>query len=241
MDETALVEIGLSKTESKIYLALLKNGLSTVTEIAKETKIHRANIYETVKKLLAKGLISYIKQESGATYEAAEPQALLNMIKDKENKLNVIMPQLLLHKKMAESKGEANIYEGLNGLMNQLYDMLKYDDDIRVYGIPTKVPEIVRTKIPHFHRERLAKKVNMLHIYNYSAQDRITFLNKMKYTEAKFLPESFDSQVSTFVCGEEIMLVLWLETIITIKIKNKQVANAYKNYFKLLWAAAKKF
>ncbi len=239
MNEDVLVEIGLNKTEAKIYLTLLKLGTSTVTEIANNAKLHRANVYDSLKKLIDKGLAAYIQQEKTTHYEAADPQALFLIIKEKENKLKTLMPQLMLHKKMVENKGEAKVFEGIQSLFNIMYKYLELKDDIRVYGIPESVPEIVRTKIPHFHKERMKQKVKMLHIYNHQAKERIEILNKMKYTYAKFLPESFDSQVSTFICGEEIMIVLWSPTVIITRIKNQQLADSYKKYFSLLWAAAK--
>jgi sugar-specific transcriptional regulator TrmB len=52
MSESVLEEIGLSKTESKIYLSLLKQGTCTVTEIANDAKLHRANVYDSVKILV---------------------------------------------------------------------------------------------------------------------------------------------------------------------------------------------
>ena len=78
----------------------------------------------------------------------------------------------------------------------------------------------------------------MAHIYNHSAKTRIKFLNEMKLTEARYLPESYDSQVSTTICGDMVMLTVWVKPVMVIQIKNKSVAEAYKGYFKLLWADA---
>jgi len=239
MNEDILTELGLSSTEAKIYISLLGLGLSTVTEISKNTKLHRTNIYDSIKKLVNKGLASYIKKDGTVLYEANDPKALIRIIKEKENKLNDIMPQLLLSKKLASSSGEATVVEGLSAFMHLLYELLEYNDDIRVYGIPASVPEIVSIVIPHFHKERLKRKIKMLHIYNHNAKDRIKFLNKMELTQARYLPEEFDSEVSTFVCGDEIILTVWQKPITSISIKNAALAKAYKKYFKIIWTATK--
>ena len=44
--EEILEEIGLNKTESKVYYALAEIGSATISEIAKRTKSHRSNIYD---------------------------------------------------------------------------------------------------------------------------------------------------------------------------------------------------
>jgi len=237
--EETLIDIGLSPNEAKIYLSLLSIGISTVTSISDDSKLHRANVYDSLKKLIDKGLVSHIKRDNSTYYEATNPQSLLRLIKEKENKIIGILPQLLLSKKLATSKGEANVYEGISALMNMLYELLNYDEEILVYGIPRNAPELMNTKIPHFHVERLKRKISMKHIYNHDAGDRIKILNEMPLTFAKYLPEKFESQVSTNVCGEEVIIVLWSKPVISVRIKSKLIADSYKKYFSLLWKAAK--
>ena len=79
----------------------------------------------------------------------------------------------------------------------------------------------------------------MKHIYDENATKRINQLNKMPYTYAKYLRKSKDSPVSTNICGDEILFILWSETPYIIKIKSKEIASSYKHYFNLLWKISK--
>jgi len=239
MKEDILVDIGLSPNEAKIYISLLNIGLSTATSISDDSKLHRANVYDSLKKLIEKGLVSHIKRDKTTLYEATNPQALLRLVKEKENKVISILPQLLLNRKLATTKGDAQIYEGVQAFTNILYGFLKYKEEILVYGIPKIAPEMMVTRIPHFHTERLKLKISMKHIYNHDAGERIKDLNKMPLTFARYLPDKFDSQVSTNICGEEVVLTLWVKPIFSIRIKNKLIANSYKKYFSLLWNSSK--
>ena len=92
--------------------------------------------------------------------------------------------------------------------------------------------------IPGYHKRRQAKKIVMKHIYNYKAQDRIQYLNTLDLTEARYLPEEFDSQVSTIICGDEAVFTLWSPNVWSIRIKNQEIADSYKKYFYLLWEKA---
>jgi len=239
MDEQILSEIGLSINESKIYVALLELGLSTITEISKRCNIHRTNVYDSINKLVEKGLVSYIQKDKVTFYEGNNPRYLHNIIKEKERKLLSILPQLDLKRKLATAKGEAHILEGISALMQIFYGLLQYKDTILAYGIPKLAPKMLSTKLPHFHKERIKLKIPMKHIYNHNAKDRINFLNKMKHTSAKYLPEVFDSNVATIVCGEEVSITVWADKIMTIRIKNKTVADSYKAYFSLLWESSR--
>jgi len=58
--------IGIPKMQTTVYLDLLKNKESTATEIAKRTKIHRANVYNLLTKLKERNLI-YLSNKEGAS------------------------------------------------------------------------------------------------------------------------------------------------------------------------------
>ncbi len=86
MDETILTEIGLSANESKLYLALLEAGISTAGEIAKKSHVHRTNTYDSLQRLVEKGLVNYIERDQTKYYEAAPPKDILRYVKEKEEK-----------------------------------------------------------------------------------------------------------------------------------------------------------
>ena len=239
MNESILVELGLSMNEAKVYLSLLNLGITTTTAIAKDCCLHRSNVYDSIEKLIVKGLVSYVKKDNVTLYEANDPQCLMSILSEKENQLKSILPQLMLSKKLAKAKGEAHIFEGVTAFMDILYGFLDYGEPILAYGIPKAAPEMLKTKIPHFHDKRIKKKVVMKHIYNHNAQQRIAYLNKIEGCYARYLPASFDSQVSTNICGDQVVLALWSNPVIVIQIKNQQIADSYKNYFELLWNSAK--
>lgn len=59
-DLLTLNELGLSFTEAKIYLTLLKNGILAAKEIAQSSSVARPHIYEALEKLMEKGLVTRI-------------------------------------------------------------------------------------------------------------------------------------------------------------------------------------
>jgi sugar-specific transcriptional regulator TrmB len=236
--EEILNELGLSKNESKVYISLLETGQTNVTKLAHYCKIHRANVYDSLNKLIEKGLVNYIEKKKSKFFEATDPKHLMLILRDKENKLKKIIPQLTLIRKLSHSKGRAHVFEGVNAFVNILYDFLDFKEEIICYGIPKIAPELMKTKMPHFHKERLRRKIPMKHLYNHNAPKRIKFLNKKPLTEARHLPATFDSEVSTNVCGNQVIIVLWAKPITIVQIENKNLANAYKKYFRLLWEHA---
>ena len=79
----------------------------------------------------------------------------------------------------------------------------------------------------------------MKHIYNQSAKRRMKYLNKLDFTEARYLPSNYDTTLTTLICGDIVLLNFWDEPISTITITNQSIADAYKKYFDIIWEEAK--
>ena len=94
--ENILVDLGLSKNETKSYIALLELGIAATGQVAEKSKLHRASAYDALERLQAKGLVSFHLRQSIKYYEAMDPKNLLHLLKTKEQQLEEIMPQLQL-------------------------------------------------------------------------------------------------------------------------------------------------
>ena len=69
-----LENLGLSKNESSVYVALLKIGLTSAKAILEETGLHRQLVYDALDSLIEKGLVSYIVQSNRKYFKAADPE-----------------------------------------------------------------------------------------------------------------------------------------------------------------------
>lgn len=239
MHEDVLEDLGFSKNEAKAYLALLELGSASAGQVAEKSKVHRTNVYDALERMLERGVVSYTMISDVKYFQATPPQNLFRLLKEKEDKLTTVLPELLLKLQMSESKSEAHIFQGVKAYFDIYYNFLNFKESILIYGIPKEAPIMVKTSIMHFHKKRMSMKIPMLHIYNHDAIDRIDFLKKMPYTQAKALPQKFDSKVSTAICGDEVVIVAWISPPMIIQIKNQLLADAYKKYFYLLWENAK--
>lgn len=53
-------EIGLTGTETRIYLALLSLGAAPAGKIVEEAGVYRKNAYDALNRLIDKGLVTYV-------------------------------------------------------------------------------------------------------------------------------------------------------------------------------------
>ena len=87
MDSTDLEKLGLNGNEAKVYYELLKIGRSTASDLVRQMGIHRNIIYDNLEKLISKGLVSYVIEDSKKLFIAQEPSAILDYLDKKEEEL----------------------------------------------------------------------------------------------------------------------------------------------------------
>ena len=85
----------------------------------------------------------------------------------------------------------------------------------------------------------IKKELSMKHIYDFDAINRIKKLNKMKLTESRYVPHKYFSVVSTNVCGDIVLIMIFKNPFIVIRIKNKEVAESYRKFFNFIWEKAR--
>lgn len=234
-----LKSIGLKESEVNVYLDLIKNGESSALEISKRIKIYRTNVYDTLGRLLQKGFIREMVNENRRMFEPINPAKIKDYMHQKEKEVENIIPKiqnLYLQKQDEES---VSMSKGVFALREALSDLLKHEKTIYVYGAPKKAVDLFGEGfLEEFHKERISKQINMLHIYNQHAQNRIDKLNKMEYTEAKYLEKEYDYAATTVICEDTVLMIVFGNRPSVIKIKNKDIAQSYSRYFEIVWGSA---
>jgi sugar-specific transcriptional regulator TrmB len=71
-----LTKLGLTDSEARVYLSMLKLGEHGVQQIARESKISRTAAYEIVNALQKKGLASEITRGKKSVFAAEDPEKL---------------------------------------------------------------------------------------------------------------------------------------------------------------------
>ena len=228
--------IGFGKTESEVYVALIKLGEATVLEISRETGLHRPNIYGALDNLIREGLVSKIDKPKNL-FLARNPIKVLNYLKRKEISLDSMLKEID-NKYPLKKHTSIGSFQGIFAAREAILSFLESNEPIYVYGIPRTASEILGPMIYKFHRERIKKKIQMKHIYNPDARQRIKYLNKRRFTEARAFPFKYNSHVSTNICGDKVVFILWNDDINVVEIQNIELAEQQKKVFEAIWTKA---
>lgn len=234
-----LRSIGLSRNEIIIYLDLIKSGKSSALDISKRTMIHRSNTYDSLEKLLEKGVIDLSIEEDKKFFFPVEPEDLLDYLKQKEKEIEKLIPYLQEISKWKEEKRISTISEGANSAKNIINHLLDFKDNIYLIGMSKKIEYSIEGFFKEFNRRRVKKRIHLKTIYDVDALKYLKCLAGMDYTEARYFPLQ-ESRVTTFIIHNKIVITSWNTPVITIIVKDHQIAKTYKNYFDIIWNISKK-
>jgi len=252
MDTSALKEAGLTDGETRVYLALLELGTSTIGPILEKSGITRSIIYRILEKLIKKGLVSYITKEKTRHYQASPPNKLLDYVESREkeiqqnkSKIQEMIPQLILKQKIAK-KSEANMYEGFRGLItayDKRYDKLKRGDEVVLYGLPPSQPEF-----HHAYWKKANAKLDKLGIrsrllYHPAVTDEnLKNRNSYKLCEARRMPLKMETPSWVMVYKDVTLIAIPQGDMpFAFEITSQQVADSFRNYFEWFWKQSKPF
>lgn len=226
---------GLTQNESKVYKALLELGPSHAGAISRKTGLHRRVVYDTTDMLIKKGLLGYILKNNKRLFQAANPKRLLDIIEEKAEEIQEILPDMLALFQQTKEKEETNFYKGKLGLKTVFEDQLQESKEILILGGSIKASDIFQFYFKWYTKKRIKKKMKMKIIFNTKEKRKIPF------AEIKYLPQKYSSPLAINIYGDKVAIILWSkENPFAIVIKNSEVSDGYKKYFELIWKMAKK-
>ena len=235
-------EIGLSPNEAKIYEALLNLGIASAPEIASQTGVHKRNIYDTLPRLLKKGLIYSIAESREARYGLVEPSKLNDLIWEKDSRLKSIMPSIQAKFKQHPARETVYIYKGVEGFKNYLRDILKVGKD--VYFIGAKggwFDKNLQTFIKRFLNEAKKKKIKYHHIFDAEVKNMAPDILEAVGKPYRFMPSKYSTTGAIDIFGDRVVTFSGLslknisDDVTLVVIVNQELADCYRTWFKFIW------
>ena len=241
-----LIKLGLSKNEATIYLFLLKNPNITTGLIIKETGISNSRVYESLNSLISKGLVNYIVQRDGKSFNASPPEKFIEKEEERKKQIEELVPELKKLKSEKEFRTNTAVFEGFEGFktaFKKIIDDCPKEETIYILGFsePTEKKESLRLFLSNMNLKSQQKKQHLKIILGNSVKNTLgKDREKEKYTEVKYMPKGYISPAAIDIFLDYVYIFLWEEKPFVFMIKNKTISNSFKNYFNFLWKIAKK-
>jgi sugar-specific transcriptional regulator TrmB len=173
--EEILEKLGLAPKEIKVYVTLLKEGPSSVRQLAGVTAINRGTVYDALKNLQAMGLARFYNKETKQYFVAAPPSQLEELAKQRmddlsraQDKLTHVVAELESVYDGGSRQPVARMYEGADGIRTILEDVLDTMESAKekeyyVYS-SSSVRDALYSSFPDYTDKRIAAKIHVKNI-----------------------------------------------------------------------------
>lgn len=244
-----LKQLNFSEKEIDVYLAALKLGSASISQLAKSSGVKRPNAYFILEKMKEKGLVSLAKKKNKQIFIAEKPNKLLKLLEEQKEKLTEQQEEIknILPKfEELAQKGAAiplfKYFEGKEGVWNILDDLTESGVSDAWIIVPGKVFEIFGlkrfTNNVILKREQAGIKIyaimdrhpEMINLYNEWLEKRDTELR-----EYRLLPETMDINTMVYLYADKAAMIFLREQVSGLVIENEELFKVFKFMFDSLW------
>lgn len=252
MNQELLKHIGLSDNEARVYTALLRGGVLSVSALTKQTKIKRSNLYHVTEALTKKGVIVKMMRHEVAHFQATDPEKLLILVEQQEEQLRhhrealeLTLPDLKSLFHLSTQQPSVRSYEGIDGLKKIYEDILKQGKDIRLIR---SVLDNNQAKLAQLVKRQIAKQVRagiharILAPLMPSTPAKILERDKSNLVERRIMPrDQFTLPSQVMLYGNTVALTDFdhPDTIISTVIENRSIAKTFGTLFEYIWEHSK--
>jgi predicted DNA-binding transcriptional regulator len=234
----ALIALGLTDKEARIYLALYKIGKATSYEVAKEAGIKRPTVYVLMEELRKRGLVLIVPHVKNQVFIAKDPHEFINEYQEDLNRnardLLASLPT------MSRPVGETNIivFKGQGSLVQGLSYGLHRAKEKTIYAFYAPVGKNMKVRDEYFehseHVHKLGMKVKCIMPSNTHDEAFREDDKKYGFETKKINHKLFSPNVSVEICGDVVKMIMHKQKQVIV-MEEKGMAEFYKQVFELLW------
>lgn len=236
-----LTELGLSPTETRVYLAALKLGPTSVQEIASRAKLSRTATYDVIETLQERGLMSTFERGKKKFFSAEDPERAVayfkNHLVELGDRLETLTRSLSEMKMMAGGeRPTVRFFEGREALYALFSDLVSTH--------PKELLELGNVDVVYTHLDEAVLldarkalddsrvKIKMLH----SGAVR----NPRPGAEyCRLLPQFGDFDGEIWIYENRVAFVEFVGKMVTLIIESKSFADMARVLFRASWAVCR--
>ncbi|MFA6159776.1 MAG: helix-turn-helix domain-containing protein [Parcubacteria group bacterium] len=241
-----LKNIGLSEKESELYLTGLKIGSARAAMFSRRTGFTRQHIYDLLKSLEQKGLVSKIGKNYGQRFVMEDPKNIRNFLERKKQKIEKL--NLTLEKIMPEfessctTKGvipKIKFFEEIEGIKEIFEDVLNCKSKEQFYiGSIRELLELLGEEyFNNWIERRIKKKIfsRAIRIKEKEIKNKLYTNEKKLLREIRFAPANTNITQTIVMYDNKVAIISSKKELFGFLIESEEYFNTNKILFDLLW------
>ena len=233
--------LGLSESETKVYLAGLRLGPTSVQALAKKARLSRTATYDSVASLQDRGLMSTFESGKKRYFAVEDPERAVSYFRDsiqkmrhKLEKLDEVVPEMKLM--AGGEKPAVRFYEGTEALFAVFDDVKKVQPkEMREVSNYNDVNDHLDTKMLTEARKSLDPRKTKVFMLHWGEPEKRHPLGN--YCSIPKEVGEFHGDI--WIYGNRVVFVTFVGKIITVIIESESFAQTAKALFDTAWMVGK--
>ncbi len=233
----ALTGLGFNTVESDIYIALLKYGKSTVSDIAKNSGIKRPTIYQYIDGLATRDLIRKTFKGKRLLYYPEDPKKFLHLTENLKKRAEEIFPDLQRLFMKSSAKPVIRFYEGKESVRSIYREITSTPKVVWSVFSAERYFQMFTEKDGNEFLNNIYKNGGELRDMVLSTPSGIEYVKRKrggKVAKSKLLPADFNFSVDMLIVGDKTVFISF-EDMIAVVIENQEIANQQMQFLKFVW------
>ncbi len=235
------LQAGLSAKAAAVYVALLEAGLPISPKaIILRSGLHRQYVYDALKELQERSLVSTIGKDRAIKYQAGSPDKLVQEVEKKRiDTLDGVQSLMKLYDK--SPAGVVEVIRGRRAVIESEFKIMEEagkDDFLDIIGgAGMQWVNLFEGHIEEWEALRKAKGIKLRYIG--SGEDvRHNREESVIENESRTIPGITDI-ITVSIRPDSISFNFYEPEVMTVRIRNQAAVESQRALFEVLWGAAK--
>lgn len=235
MDIDALKAIGFGDKEATIYLTLLQIGSAPASKVAKELGMDRTTVYYILLRMLEQGLVNQTIKGRTKRFAATDPKTLYEERIANAQRFSAILPALQAAHNQHKEELAVEVRQGNAGLRFLYKDSISRGGEVLGFGVDdSQYVDMDDTGLQQYYRDAKANGMKE-RIITYKG----AFIVGNPLSEYRYVDKKFFQPTPIFVYKNTLGMITFVPRMYLIFIRSKELADAFRKHFELLWSIAK--
>lgn len=237
--QKVIERLGYKSNEVKVYLAALRLGECTYSDLAVQLRLPRTSVQLMVDKLHKDGLMNFYVKRRYRYWIAESPEKFIIELREREAALRTVMPELSAMRKSGGGKPTVKTFIGVDEIRLVHEDILAtqqpfvgivpWDEWVSFLG-QEYVNDFIERRIKRFLKVRLLFPKT-------SASTRLKDRDMKELRQARFLPDRFAIADAIFLYGNKVAIIcLNKKQPTAVLIDDPSIRSTMTAFFEDLWA-----
>ncbi len=239
--EKTLREYGLKEKHTKVYLACLELGSSSILKISQKAGLPRSTTEVILNALQEKGFVSSFRKRRTRFFSTEDPKKIIAAAKTKAELLEKALPEFRQLYARSNIIPTVRFYHGRPGMLSVLDEIIADADSTNTtealsFSSAEDLFSLLGKDFYNFVKKRVAKGLRTRVILRDSekARERVR-LGPQELRQVRLIPESYEHHSHFFVWGRKIAMISLQHEWVVLIIESEELSQTMKMFFESLW------